>query len=90
MDTSKPSLKRTIRHDVIRAWAEKRHGVPARVRGTTDALAIKLRNDDPLYEPISWDQWFETFDQRGLAFAYEDPGYTCKVVRRTGKEDTAT
>lgn len=81
------SQKRTIKHEVIRQWAERRHGVPALVRTTTDALRIKLGNDEPQYEPISWEKWFEVFDANNLAFVYEEPGYSSKVVARNGKED---
>lgn len=88
MGISHQSQKRTIQHERIKAWVERRHGVPARVRTTTDALRIKFGHDEPQYEPISWDEWFRVFDEHELAFVYEDPGYSCKVVRRNGQEDT--
>ena len=85
---SRQSQFRTVKHDRITAWVARRHGVPARVRSTTDAIRIKIGNDDPRCEPISWEQWFEIFDGNNLAFVYEDPGYSSKVVARNGKEDT--
>ncbi|MEI8256440.1 MAG: hypothetical protein WCJ30_12270 [Deltaproteobacteria bacterium] len=83
------TLKRTIKHDVIKGWAEKRGGVPARVHTTTDALKIKIGSDETTYEPISWDDWFSVFDEKEFAFVCEDPGYASKVVKRNGKEDGA-
>jgi len=85
---SKQSQYRTIKHELIKTWTEQRGGVPARVHSTTDALRIKIGNDDPLCEPISWEKWFEIFDQNNSAFVYEQPGYSSKVVSRNGKEDT--
>ncbi len=84
------TLKRTIKHDVIKGWAEQHGGVPARVRTTTDALKVKVGHDEPTYEPISWDDWFSVFDEKEFAFVYEEPGYGSKVVKRNGKEDGAT
>lgn len=85
--SSTHSQNRTIKHDVIQQWAEARHGVPALVRTTVDAIRIKIGDDETQYEPIAWAKWFEIFDAKELAFVYESPGYTCKVVARNGKED---
>ena len=61
-------------HEEIRQWAEERGGTPACVRGTGGQGDIgMLRLDFPGYsgehslEPIAWDDWFEKFDERGLA-----------------------
>jgi hypothetical protein len=71
----------TVDHDEIRRWAEEHGGRPARVRGTGDGDAGDagvLRIDFPGgageedLEPISWDEWLETFDQQGLALVYQD------------------
>jgi hypothetical protein len=71
--------KTTTDHDIIRRWAEARGGRPARVRGTgDDDDPGVLRIDFPggageeALEPISWDEWFEKFDEAGLAFLYQD------------------
>lgn len=65
-------------HDVIRRWAEARGAQPATVAGTEhgDHLGV-LRFDFPGYggedlEPVSWDEWFDTFDKRNLEFLYQD------------------
>src|SRR3954471_20408792 len=72
----------TTDHDTIREWAEDRGGQPARVRGTggrrgrSDVGMIRL--DFPGYsgegslQEISWDDWFDAFDENNLALAYQD------------------
>jgi ferritin-like metal-binding protein YciE len=66
-------------HDEIRQWAEERGGTPSCVRGTGNRGDIgMLRLDFPGYtggkslQPISWDDWFEKFDERGLALLVQD------------------
>lgn len=68
----------TTSHDVIREWAEKRDAVPATVPGTEhdDHLGV-LRFDFPGYggddlRQVTWDEWFDTFDQRRLNFIYQE------------------
>jgi hypothetical protein len=79
--------RRTIKHDVIKAWAEAHGGSPARVRTTTDSLRIKISDDDRMLETVAWDEWFKIFDEKELAFVFEEPGYGSKVVARNGSED---
>lgn len=65
-------------HDVIKAWAEDRDATPATVGGTDhDGHPGVLRFDFPGYgggdlDHIEWDEWFSTFDQRGLNFIYQE------------------
>jgi hypothetical protein len=65
-------------HDVIRAWAEARGGVPADVRGTGDGsgagvLRIEFRDEqDQLDEEVGWDAFFETFDDSDVDFLYQE------------------
>jgi ferritin-like metal-binding protein YciE len=66
-------------HDEIRQWAEARGGKPTCVRGTgKKGDTGVLRLDFPGYtgaqtlQPISWDDWFEKFDERGLALLVQD------------------
>lgn len=66
-------------HEFIRRWAEERGARPARVRGTGDDGDVgMLRLDFPGYsgaeslEPISWEAWFQKFDERDLALLYQD------------------
>jgi hypothetical protein len=81
---------RTIKHDKIRAWAEARGATPARVRGTSDALKLKIGEDEAYWDPISWDEWLSVFDEKELAFVFEEPGFANKIVRRNGREDEST
>jgi hypothetical protein len=69
----------TTDHEQIRTWVEERGGKPACVRGTGDKNDIgMLRIDMPGYtgedklEPISWDEWFGKFEEKALAFLYQD------------------
>lgn len=69
----------TRNHDVIRRWVEDREGSPATVRATrsADEPGI-LRIDFPGYsggdslEKVSWDAWFEKFDDSDLVFLYQE------------------
>jgi ferritin-like metal-binding protein YciE len=66
-------------HEEIRRWAEERGGTPSCVRGTGNRGDIgMLRIDFPGYsggdslQPISWDEWFDKFDERNLALMVQD------------------
>ena len=64
--------KTTTDHEEIRTWVEERGGVPARVKGT-GVLRIDypgFSGEDTL-EPISWEQFFEAFEENKLAFLYQ-------------------
>jgi hypothetical protein len=73
--------KITTDHDEIRKWAEARGGRPATVRSThskDNPGIIRLEfpdapnaNDESL-EEISWDEFFEKFDDSKLALLYQD------------------
>lgn len=67
--------KTTTDHDVIRQWAEARGGKPVTIAGTgSDGKAgvLRIHFDDERLEPISWDEFFEKFEESGLAFLYQD------------------
>lgn len=68
----------TTNHDEIRRWAEERGAHPACVRGTGGKGDIgMLRFDFPGYtgaeslEEISWDEFFEKFDENQLGLLYQ-------------------
>ncbi len=74
------NLTKTTRdHEEIRRWAEERGGKPSHVQrtGTGEDVGI-LRIDFPGYsgegslEPITWEQWFDKFDEQGLSLIYEE------------------
>ena len=67
----------TSSHEVIRAWAEERGGVPATVEGTEHSdglgvLRLDFGGDSDTLRHVSWDEWFETFDRRKLNFVYQE------------------
>ena len=70
----------TTDHNLIRRWVEERGGQPACVRGTGDGDDVGLlRIDFPggmgaeSLQPISWDEFFDKFDERKLAFLHHQP-----------------
>lgn len=87
-------------HAEIRRWVEDRGGQPATISGTAegDEEAGLLRIDfpggakNPPLEPISWEAFFEKFDEADLALIYqddegeEDKNVFCKFVRRETAE----
>ena len=79
MMTTKAESHTTTDHKVIRKWVEQRNGRPATVKATADeGEAGILRIDFPGYsgedslEEISWEEFFEKFDESNLAFLYQD------------------
>ncbi len=64
-------------HDFIRKWVEERGGRPTKVRGTEGKdgegiLRIDFAEPDDKLEPISWEAFFETFEDRELGFLHQD------------------
>jgi hypothetical protein len=71
--------KTTQDHEEIRRWAEERGGKPSHVKSTGSAEDVGiLRIDFPGYsgegslEEISWEDWFDKFDEGNLALLYEE------------------
>ena len=71
--------KVTTDHETIQKWAEARGGKPATVKQTEHGEgAGLLRIDFPGYsgkgslEEITWDEFFAKFDEKHLAFLYQD------------------
>jgi hypothetical protein len=71
--------KATIDHDEIRRWVESHGGHPAMVKSTAnDGRGGILRIDFPGYsgentlEEVSWESFFEKFEESKLAFLYQD------------------
>jgi hypothetical protein len=67
----------TTHHEVIRQWADERNGVPATVPGTEHGdhlgvLRIDFGGGDANLQQVSWEEWFKTFDDRGLNFIYQE------------------
>ena len=71
------SSETTTDHDTIREWIEKRGGIPTVVKGTEGKdgegiLRVDFAERDEKLEEISWDEFFDTFEDRGLAFLYQE------------------
>ncbi len=74
------SAKPTVDHDEIRQWVEARGGHPATVTGSIRARqpAGILRIDFPGFsgertlKPVSWDEWFDIFEERKLALLKQE------------------
>ncbi len=93
-----PEAKTTTDHETIKQWVEERGGSPATVIGTgKEGEAGLLRIDFPGYsgegklQHISWDEFFQKFEESKLAFLYQDEihGKTSrfnKLVSRTSSK----
>jgi hypothetical protein len=74
-------------HEEIQRWAEARNGSPACVRGTGKKGDVgMIRIDFPggaerSLQKISWDEWFEKFDERNLALIAQDKTASGRVSR---------
>ena len=69
----------TTDHDTIRRWVEQRGGRPAAVKATEsgdDPGLLRIDypgyGDDDSLDEISWDEFFEKFEDSKLAFLYQD------------------
>ena len=76
----------TTDHATVRKWAESRNGRPARVKGTESRdgagiLRIDFNEPEESLEQISWDEFFDTFDDRELTFLYQDKTADGKTSR---------
>jgi hypothetical protein len=78
--------KITTDHEEIKRWAEKRGGKPSSVAGTggkDDAglLRLDFDPDDEKLEDIDWEDFFEKFDEKKLAFLYQEKTADGKISR---------
>lgn len=71
--------KVTTNHEEIQQWAEDRGGFPARVKGTNKGESSGIIRIDyqgfsgeERLEKISWDEFFEAFEDNNLAFLYQE------------------
>jgi hypothetical protein len=61
-------------HEEIRNWAEEHGAAPAVVSRTGGMLRFEFDTPAELAE-VSWDDFFDVFDERGLELVYDDkPG----------------
>jgi hypothetical protein len=74
----------TTDHDMIRQCAEARGGRPARVADTGDEggiLRIDFQEPDARLEEIDWETFFEVFEERKLAFLFQEETAAGKTSR---------
>jgi hypothetical protein len=71
--------KVTADHEFIRDWVERRGGCPAAVKRPRRQGAASLKIEYPrqpgagrMVSSISWDEFFDRFEQHKLAFQYQD------------------
>ncbi len=97
---AKQDTKATTDHNEIKKWAEERGGQPATVKHTSrgeSAGILRFKfptvGDDEDLETVSWDDFFDKFDQGDLAMIYQDQtkdGGTSRffkfVSKKTAKE----
>jgi hypothetical protein len=67
----------TTDHNAIRKWIEQRKGKPTKVKGTEGGdgegiLRVDFAEPDEKLEPVDWDEFFKTFEDRKLAFLHQD------------------
>jgi hypothetical protein len=71
-------------HAVIQRWAEVRHAEPATGQATRSGPATIDANDGgsvvrfnfpgaARFRPITWEEWFKTFDEYQQVFVYKEP-----------------
>jgi hypothetical protein len=88
------AAKATTDHDTIKHWVEKHGGCPAHVKSTADRDDPGvLRIDFPGFsgqeslQSISWDEFFQKFDESELALLYRDEDRFNKLVSRDSVKD---
>lgn len=66
-------------HKKIQQWAEERGGVPAKIKDTgkeEDDGVLRIHfpehSKSDRFEEISWDDFFENFDENNLDLLYQD------------------
>lgn len=67
----------TTSHEVIRHWATRRNAAPATVIGTEygdepGVLRLDFDAVSPNLRHVDWREWLAIFDQRELAFLYQE------------------
>lgn len=98
-DSGGHGAQRTTDHDKIRAWVEARNGHPSVVKSSHDTaegggiLRIDFDKPEASLEEVPWDEFFDIFEERNLAFLYQErtadgkPSRFFKFVRREEEEE---
>jgi hypothetical protein len=76
---SKSKASSITDHDEIRRWAEERGAQPACVRNTGSRngvvilrLELPSSSSKQALEMIEWNEWFEKFEEQGLALIHQE------------------
>jgi hypothetical protein len=83
------SAEKTTDHETIKAWVEERGGRPARVAKSSGGkedkgggiLRIDFQEPDESLEEITWEEFFEIFEENKLAFLHQDQTSSGKTSR---------
>ncbi len=84
--------KITTDHTIIRHWVEQRGGRPVRVEGTEvpgRSGVILLDYGEPTsleLESITWDDFFDGFEENELAFLYPDDSDEIRFAKLVSRE----
>lgn len=64
----------TTDHKEIRNWVEERGGHPAKVKASGEGgiLRVDFGKPEEALEEISWDDFFQIFDENKLCFLYQE------------------
>lgn len=68
-------FRRTTDHEEIKHWVESHGGRPTAVRamdGEVGVVRFNFKPEAAPLQPISWNEFFTQFEQRKLAFVYEE------------------
>lgn len=61
---------KTKDHDEIRRWVEFHKGNPVQVKATDGLLRINFGEMNEEFEELSWEDFFQKFDESDLTFLY--------------------
>lgn len=89
------SAEKTTDHEEIKRWVEERGGRPARVKGSADdrsggILRLDFGDPDPSLEEIAWEEFFEIFEESGLALLRQEEtesGQTSRFNKLVSRDD---
>lgn len=80
-DATNDDVRTTTDHALVRTLVEDRDGYPAHLaksegQGDSGLLQVGLADADESgdLKEISWEQFFEEFEEKDLAFAYREGG----------------
>ncbi|MCP3395423.1 hypothetical protein NLM27_42685 [Bradyrhizobium sp. CCGB12] len=84
--TQNSEAQQTTDRAAIRKWVDERGGQPATVKATEEdghagILRIDFDPPDDGLDRIGWDEFFDKFDEAGVAFLHQDRAKDGKLSR---------